>query len=221
MLTILLTSYNRPRLLRKALDSLAAQTCPDWRCLILDDNSNEETHAVIREYLDDTRFTLIPHETTDEERQASVRYSALINTVLPSLHEGVVGYLCDNVEYHPDLVGAVLDYFEHHPDIYAGYAVHERDVWKVDGSARLGSASDFGHWDMTPQRPGREIAHPFGQLDHSQVFHRLPCPLHWPEEVEAKRFGDGVFYSALAERYGPIQPIAPQVLTYEHLMEGV
>ena len=38
--SILLTTYNRPKMLKKALDSIFSQTCQDYEIILLDDNSN-------------------------------------------------------------------------------------------------------------------------------------------------------------------------------------
>ena len=219
MLTILLTSYNRPHFIFRTLASLIVQSNPNWRCIVLDDGSDSETLDVIGEMTKDKRFqvTLEP-QMPDEERRASVRYSVLINSVLPSLDTGIVGYLCDNVEYMPDLVDNVLTWFDDNPAEYSGYVLHRRDMWTKNGTSILGTAAQFGHWDYTPPNAA-PINQPLGLLDHSQVFHRLPTSLRWPEDIAAVKFGDGVFFTQLAQTYGPIQPIQPgKVLTLEHLV---
>jgi spore maturation protein CgeD len=218
-LTILLTSYNRPNFIRRTLDSLLAQTNPNWRCIVLDDNSNRETLKVIQEYKD-PRFELRKHKTTEEQREATVRYSVLINETLPELTDGVVGYLCDNVEYYPELVDTVLKWFDANPDCFMGYVLHRRDVWAMNGTAILGTALQYGHWDYTPPRE-IPITDPLGNLDHSQVFHRLPVDLRWTEDIQYVKFGDGNFFTGLVwHRHEPITPILlGKVLTLEHLVK--
>ncbi len=48
---ILLATYNSARFLRAQLDSLLTQTDQDWRLLIRDAGSTDQTHAIIDEYV--------------------------------------------------------------------------------------------------------------------------------------------------------------------------
>lgn len=215
MLTIILTSYNRPKFLDMALSSLLAQTDHRWKCYIMDDNSNMATRNIIAAYSVDPRFVVRFHDTTEYERQATTRYSVLINKVLPELKSGIVGYMCDNVEYEPSLVDEVLHFFRYHPGIKAAYVPHERDAYTLDGQ-RLGEASYFRHWNQTPPII-YPITQPAGQLDHSQVFHRLPTSIRWSEDPRHKKAGDADFFSRLVAEYGPIVPVTDDPLTVEHL----
>jgi glycosyltransferase involved in cell wall biosynthesis len=54
-------TFNRPVLLRRALESLLAQAHSDWRAIVLDDGDVEPTRAVLDE-LRDSRFTHRPNE---------------------------------------------------------------------------------------------------------------------------------------------------------------
>ena len=202
----------------RALASLLIQSDKNWTCFIQDDNS-VDTLGLLRE-IDDPRFIIRLHNTNATERINSTRYSVLINEILPALQSGIVGYLCDNVEYHPELVKTVNTWFEHNPDKFSGYVYHLRDVYSVDGKELRGMASDFGHWNQLPPGTG-PVSAPAGLLDHSQVFHRLPVALRWNESPAIKTHGDGDFFTRLAGEYGPIYPVdQANVLTLEHLLEG-
>jgi len=54
-------TFNRPALLRRALESLLVQTYSDWRAIILDDGNGEPTRAVLDD-LRDKRFVHRPNE---------------------------------------------------------------------------------------------------------------------------------------------------------------
>ena len=219
MLTVILTSYNRPLFVQRAVESVIAQTDDRWRLMIQDDGSDDETVNLLRHYAGHEQIEMTTRDVGKAERKHTTRYSLLINEILPDLHDGIVGYMCDNVEYAPGLVGAVLSHFEEH-DHFAGYVLHERDIWTPDGEL-IGPARLRQHWNYTPSEPlrGKPIRRPMGQLDHSQVFHRLPTILRWPESRDVVKFGDGAFFSSLVDAYGPIHPIAPNAgaLTKEHL----
>lgn len=222
-LTILLTSYNRPQLLRRTLESLLGQNDPDWCCILIDDGSDQDVLDVIQELARGPRFVRHYRRLGKGERIKTTRFSMLLNEQLEQLQEGVVGYLCDNVEYGFDLTETVNAWFRFHPDAFAGYVPHQRDAWLAegrDGVKRLGDAMLFGHWNKTP--PGffhalglRQVN---GRLDHSQVFHRLPTRVRWPEGPEHRHHADGQFFEQLVQAHGPIQRIAYQILTYEHLL---
>lgn len=63
LIDVVMTVKNGGRFLRQALDSLAAQTLPDFRLLICNDGSDDDTGGVIR---GETRFPVIAihHETS-------------------------------------------------------------------------------------------------------------------------------------------------------------
>jgi hypothetical protein len=54
-------TFNRPGLLRRALESVLVQTYSDWRAIILDDGNGEPTRAVLDD-LRDQRFIYRPNE---------------------------------------------------------------------------------------------------------------------------------------------------------------
>jgi glycosyltransferase involved in cell wall biosynthesis len=54
-------TFNRPGLLRRALEGLLVQTYPDWRAVILDDGNIEPTRALLDE-MRDQRFVHRPNE---------------------------------------------------------------------------------------------------------------------------------------------------------------
>jgi len=49
--SIIITTYNRADILKKALDSLLSQTEKDWEAIIIDDESNDDTYSQILPYL--------------------------------------------------------------------------------------------------------------------------------------------------------------------------
>jgi spore maturation protein CgeD len=202
MLSIILTSYNRPLFVKRAIESILAQTSPLWRLVIQDDGSDAETVGIVMSYAQKNgRITASTRLVEPSERAAVTRYSMLINEVLPDVDTPLVGYMCDNVEYHPDMAANVISAFEQQPQMFAGYVLHRRDMWAVDGSKRL------GYGDAA------------GVLDHSQVFHRLPTPCRWSEDIANVKKGDAVFFNQLIAQHGHIFPIrTDKVLSMEHLV---
>lgn len=67
-ITILLATYNRANLIGETLLSIQEQTYKNWECLIVDDHSNDDTFAVIQEFIkEDPRFFY--HLKTDKYKK--------------------------------------------------------------------------------------------------------------------------------------------------------
>lgn len=58
-ISVIIPTYNRCHLIAETLESILAQTFDSWECIIVDDNSNDNTAEVIEPYLQDTRFKFI------------------------------------------------------------------------------------------------------------------------------------------------------------------
>ncbi len=49
LVSVIIPTFNRAALLRRAVDSVLAQTLTDWECIIVDDGSNDATTSVLAE----------------------------------------------------------------------------------------------------------------------------------------------------------------------------
>ena len=58
--TVIMPTFNRAMFLRRAVDSLVAQTYQEWHLIIVDDGSTDETSSVVQPYLADPRIDVIP-----------------------------------------------------------------------------------------------------------------------------------------------------------------
>jgi len=59
LLTIVLTSYNYAHFIREAVQSVVDQTCPEWRLVIFDNRSTDNTMEVLKPFLQDPRISLV------------------------------------------------------------------------------------------------------------------------------------------------------------------
>ena len=60
MISIIIPTYNRAYIIRRTLDSIAAQGYAEWECIVVDDSSTDGTANVISEYaLKDARYRLL------------------------------------------------------------------------------------------------------------------------------------------------------------------
>ena len=57
LVSIIIPTYNRAHLIGETLDSVLAQTYPNWECIIVDDGSSDNTDEVVGAYVEkDSRF---------------------------------------------------------------------------------------------------------------------------------------------------------------------
>ncbi|GGD14944.1 glycosyltransferase family 2 protein [Flavobacterium orientale] len=71
LVSIIIPTYNRAHLICETLDSILAQTYPNWECIIVDDGSTDDTDAVVGKYVDkDVRFRYY-HRPADRPKGAN------------------------------------------------------------------------------------------------------------------------------------------------------
>lgn len=58
--SIVLTTFNRAHLILETLNSVVAQSFKNWECIIIDDNSKDNTSDLVTNFIkEDTRFTFV------------------------------------------------------------------------------------------------------------------------------------------------------------------
>ena len=79
LISVNLTTYNRAKLLQRALDSILAQNYPNLEIIIVDDYSGDNTKDVVKSYMDrDSRVKYLRHEKN--MGNAKARNTALTNS---------------------------------------------------------------------------------------------------------------------------------------------
>jgi|WetSurMetagenome_2_1015567.scaffolds.fasta_scaffold04859_3 glycosyltransferase involved in cell wall biosynthesis len=93
--SVIITTYNRAHLLKKALDSLIAQTESDWEAIIVDDESTDDTYAQIIPYL--RSFRQIKYFSKKHSGEVETKNAGI------SLSTGkFITFLDSDDEYDPD-----------------------------------------------------------------------------------------------------------------------
>jgi glycosyltransferase involved in cell wall biosynthesis len=78
MISIVIPTYNRGKLIKKAIISILKQTYQDFELIVVDDNSNDDTEDIVKT-IDDNRIKYIKHE---ENRGANAaRNTGIKNSV--------------------------------------------------------------------------------------------------------------------------------------------
>lgn len=74
LISAIIATYNRENFVAEAIDSVLAQTWPNFELLVVDDGSTDQTQAVLARYKDDPRVTLIYQ---DNQKRAAAFNNAL------------------------------------------------------------------------------------------------------------------------------------------------
>jgi hypothetical protein len=121
-LTIAIPTYNRSRLLRRALDSALAQTSAEVEILVSDNGSDDDTPALLARYRD-PRLRCVRRAVTVPRARHGTLIFAEIDTEF-------VLVLSDDDYIEPDFCSEVLRLFDARPDLsftYTGCIEHYDD----------------------------------------------------------------------------------------------
>ena len=90
--SVIITTYNREKLLKRALDSLLVQTERDWEAIIIDDGSTDNTEALTKQYLHNSNKIKF-------KKQQRKGYSLAKNAGLPLASGRFITFLDSDDEY--------------------------------------------------------------------------------------------------------------------------
>lgn len=163
LVSVLITTYNRSRLLRRAIDSILMQDFKNFEIVIVDDCSPDDTTQVVASY-NDPRIRYLRNETNVGSKLGD---RAILRRFIYELMRGKYWvYLCDDDYWlYPDLLrrqvdafnahddvvmvmGGQLSYFLTTPDSYFGRAPDDTFTFTLDN---LGDYFDFR--TLTPKTP--------------------------------------------------------------------
>ncbi len=117
--SIILTTYNRASLLKRALDSLIAQDESDWEAIIVDDGSTDNTVMQISSYIENDRRIKYTF-------QKNAGYSLSKNTGIFLSRGKFITFLDSDDEYLPGHLESRKAFLMNNPDtqfLYGGIKV--------------------------------------------------------------------------------------------------
>ncbi|WP_227521905.1 glycosyltransferase family A protein [Bacillus solitudinis] len=219
--SIILTSYNKPNLIGKAIESVMNQTYSEWELFIMDDNSNEKTLRIIERYLNDKRIYYFNSQVKDEDRYKTTRYATLINTAMPMTKGEYITYLTDDTEYLPQRLNRMVKFLEENSSIHVVYS--GQLVCRVDQHFK--TISKF-----TRHTRGK-LDKAANKVDHCSVMHTKKIAgevlnkygSYWNDDPKYWHNGDAGFWSRLNEvdSFYPINKVLDRSYKTPHSFQNL
>lgn len=198
LVSVILTSYQRPNLVQEAIRSVLGQTYRNLELIIGDDNSGLQTwNSILHTVNGDKRASFFTTDIKDEDRPKKCRYAVVINQALERARGEFVSYLTDDDLYYPYRLERMIEAFKKNDDAFVVY-----------GSQRIRMMSNA--WQVTSEGVRSTIGvtkQPECRVDHNSFMHRRVClesisRPYWPEEPECWINGDAHFFSKLTHLGG-------------------
>lgn len=128
LVSILIPTYNRAALIAETLDSVLAQTYPNWECIIVDDGSVDHTAAVIAPYLQDSRFQFCQRPGNRQKGANACR-----NFAFERCKGQYVNWIDSDDRLHPDFIKSKMSAFAggHYDVVCSKTVITEEDITKV------------------------------------------------------------------------------------------
>lgn len=111
-ISIILTTFNRAHLIDKMINSIKAQTHNNWECLIIDDNSKDNTKAIVKELIkDEERFQFIVKPLNKRKGLPSSR-----NIGIKKAKGNYIVFFDDDDIVHPQLLEFCIKSIKKYPN---------------------------------------------------------------------------------------------------------
>ena len=140
IVSIVTSTYNRAQILRRAIDSVRAQTFSDWEMNIVGDCTPDDTAKVIASYNDPRlRFFNLPEKSPPGSHGAIAK-----NHAIQQMSRGkYIAYLDDDDAYRPEFLATMVAYLGAHADARFAYC---RCTYRDKHTGRLIWGNPFQRW---------------------------------------------------------------------------
>jgi spore maturation protein CgeD len=110
--SVILTSYNKPLYLERAICSVLNQTYDDVELIVGDDNSsNKFVHEILEKYKTHPKIKCFNTHVEEKNRRLTARYATVINQAVTKYSEGdFIFYLADDDFYYPNMVKNMIEF---------------------------------------------------------------------------------------------------------------
>jgi len=140
LVSIVTSTYNRADIVRRAIESVRAQTFRDWEHLIVGDCTPDHTEAVVQSFGDPRlRFYNLPEKSPPRSHGAIAKNHAILNMA----RGRYIAYLDDDDQYRPRFLDVMLGYLQAHPETVFAYC---RTMYRDKKTGRRLWGNPFQRW---------------------------------------------------------------------------
>lgn len=144
MITVLITFYNPGKYIIDAVNSIFNQTYSDWRILLVDDASTDNSTDLIQSYLQDSRVTLIRHSINQGHAKS-------LNTGLQQMNTPFFVQLDADDWFYPNTLETLMREAVQQPE----------DVAVLSGNMNVCWEDAFGNATQSYMMKGRSFSDPY------------------------------------------------------------
>lgn len=211
---IMCSYYNRPKLVRRALESLLAanEHHSDWVLGFGDDGSLVPGRPIVEDVLKDHlhKVTFVHSGLTLEDKlENGIQLGRLANEHLTKSDAEIALMLCDDDELHPGYLKSLSEFYTNNPSIRYAYSLIHLFNPLIQESRMVNNLQHkYNQWSGP--------INPVGKVDASQVSWRLACNKYfdaWFSETTKSVFGkawikdtDKGFFENLYAKCGDCHP---------------
>jgi len=145
--SIIIVTYKRPLILRRAIESILSQSHGDFELIISDDASHDETETVVQEYV------RLDRRVRYRANQVNLGMPGNLNAALRECRNELVVNCHDSDLYHKDLIAKWVSLMEKYPSV--GYAT--TNFHHLDENWMLPSDVDSAQPQLPEIMSGREF----------------------------------------------------------------
>ena len=198
--SVLLTSYNRDKLLNGAIQSVLTNGYENYHLYITDDDSeNPKTHEVLNSYIDHPNVTVFKNKLNGVDRYSRNGYATNLNKILVELKSTETKYVtyltCDDI-YLPGRLKRMARQLDQNSSQYVVYGVQRIVKLHPNLSTSL----------IALRNAGLVVAKAACQVDHCSVMHRIECVQEtkfdfWPPHRGSIGAGDAALWIKLNKKW--------------------
>lgn len=197
---ILIPYFNRPRLVRNALQSIKDSDYPYWEIAFIDDGSDEKANKILWEYFPHDRrvtYTYINRSKEVKLKEGS-NHGAYLNKAIRKSNADIVMILCDDDALVPDYMSKLNDWYNDNPSAMWGYS--HVYIWNpMEQKLDYTQSKDETHFLNKYTDP----ILPAAKMDASQITWRKLCNTKGNCWFMPEWFGiDELFYRDMGMTYG-------------------